>query len=42
MVSKYRQRFSEQQLFVSSTQVVMSNILTAGSFLCRGSEAQRL
>lgn len=26
MVSKYKQGFSEEQLFVSSAQVVMSNI----------------
>lgn len=36
MVSKYKQRFSEQQLFVSSTRAVMSNIYTAGSFYAEG------
>lgn len=36
MVSKYKQRFSEQQLFVGSTGVVVSNICTAGSFSADG------
>lgn len=38
MVSIYKQRFSEQQLFVSSTRVVMSNICTAGSFSADGAK----
>lgn len=36
MVNKYKQGFSEQQLFVSSTRVVMSNICTAGSLSAEG------
>lgn len=36
MVCKCKQRFSEQQLFVSSTRVVMSNICTAGSSSAEG------
>lgn len=36
MVNKYKQGFSEQQLFVSSTRVVMSNICIAGSLSAEG------
>lgn len=38
IVSKYTQRFSEQQLFVSSARVVISNICTAGSFSAEGAK----